>query len=734
LLNDYLNFYKENSFTVIPIKTRAKAPEINGWQFRRPSDFNPSEFSDETNIGIVLGDASGGLVDIDFDCEEAITLAPLFLPSTNCIFGRKSKPESHRFYRCEHPAKTIRLTSNSGQTLLECRANGGQTVVPPSLHSSGERVEFSEMATPAQADFDELATACKLMAIAIEIAPHWQKGSRHELALAVAGALLRAQINPDNVFKVVKGICQLTGDEEEEDRLHCIQSTAERIHRGEPSTGWPKLSEFIGSRLCDHIGKWFRASGSVGALAMPNIDPPFTKDSLNDAGNAERTKRHYGSDIIYVSQLRRFLYWDGVKWVEDTDDLKTRVMCLESIDRYLSEIGALQIDTFHNEEVIKFLRRSKDRAKLNAQQDLLKAMVACDANELDADEDKIGCLNGIIDLRDASHSAPDRAAKITKLLNVEYDPDAICPVFEKLVNDMLGGNDAKIELFQRLAGYWLTGSTKFHYLPILVGDAATGKSTFVNAIKSVMGKYATDMMPDTLFESAANAVAQYDLATLRGRRLVVAQEAESNQRLRASVVKALTGGDTLKVRLPYQEPSTMLPSAKFLMVANRRPNLDALDSGLRRRVLIIECGEALSRQERDVDLASKLQPEKAGILNWMLQGWREVQRSGLDIPGVVKNATGQFFYERNELRAFWDDCVEKDPEGKVLIADLYQAYRAYCMEEGIAPRHQREFSQLLQREFNAEQGRTGSDRFWRGITLKAPTDSSHPSSVQLELV
>jgi phage/plasmid-associated DNA primase len=63
-------------------------------------------------------------------------------------------------------------------------------------------------------------------------------------------------------------------------------------------------------------------------------------------------------------------------------------------------------------------------------------------------------------------------------------------------------------------GYWLTESTKFHYFPILVGEAATVKSTFVNAIKSVMGEYATDMMPDTLFENSANAVSQYDLATL----------------------------------------------------------------------------------------------------------------------------------------------------------------------------------------------------------------------------
>jgi len=471
-------------------------------------------------------------------------------------------------------------------------------------------------------------------------------------------------------------------------------------------------------RLCEHIGKWFRASTSDNSPERPDASALFTNDSLNDAGNAERTKRRFGNDIIYIRQLRRFLCWDGVRWNEDADDLKTRSLCLASVEHYLREIRGGRSATFNDEKVITFLRQSKNRPKLNAQYDLLKAMVACDANELDADENKIGCLNGIIDLSNGSHSAPDRAARITKLLNVEYDPEAVCPVFEKLVSDMLGGDEAKIDFLQRLAGYWLTGSTKFHILPILLGYAGTGKSKFVNAIKSVMGEYATDMMPDTLFENTANAVAQYDLATLRGCRFVVAAEAESNQRLRGSIVKALTGGDTLKVRLPYQDPRSMPPSAKFLMMANIRPNLDALDSGLRRRVVIIECGEPLPQDKIDVDLEEKLRSEKAGILNWMLRGWSEVRQSRLDIPDVIRRATNQLFNDKNEIAAFLDECVEKESEAKILVGELYDAYRGYCEADGIVARNQREFGRLLRTAFKLDQGRTGSMRFWRGIKLK----------------
>jgi putative DNA primase/helicase len=720
LLNEYLDFYKENFFAVIPIKSRAKAPEISAWQNRRPKDFNPAEFDDETNVGVVLGDALGGLIDIDLDCEQALTLAPIFLPPTGFTFGRKSKPRSHYFYRCQNHGRTVRLSSSSGRNLLECRGDGGQTVVPPSLHPTGEQIEFSERGSPAIADFDELVLQCKLMATAIEISPHWQTGSRHNLSLALAGALIRANLSLDHIYKVIRGICHLTGDKEERDRLRSIQSTADTILRGEPATGWPKLSEFVGSQLCDHIAKRFQLTVSEAEASPLTVTTPFTRDSLNDAGNSERTKRLFGSDLMYVTQLRRFFCWNGVSWVEDPDSLKTRALCLDSVNDYLSQVTSRRIDTFDNEKVISFLRRSKDRVRLNAQFDLLRSMIACDASKLDAHEHKIGCLNGIIDLSSGSHSAPDRAARITKLLDVEYDSAAACPAFEKLVRDMLGGDQDKIEFLQKLAGYWLTGSTKFHIFPILVGDAACGKTTFVNAIKEVLGDYATDMMPDTLFETSANAVAQYDLATLRGRRFVVAQEAESEQRLRASVVKALTGGDTLKVRLPYQDPWSMPPSAKFLMVANRRPNLDALDSGLKRRVVIIECGEAVPEQKRDVDLGEKLRSEKSGILNWLLAGLSEVRRSGLNIPAVIREASSQFFNDRNELSAFWEECVEKAPGAKVPVGELYQAYCSYCAQEAVKARGQREFGQLLRTTLKVEQGRTGSTRYWKGISYERP--------------
>ena len=55
----------------------------------------------EGNIGILTGEPSGWLIDIDLDCPEAVAAARLLLPPTGFVYGRPSNPDSHWLYISE---------------------------------------------------------------------------------------------------------------------------------------------------------------------------------------------------------------------------------------------------------------------------------------------------------------------------------------------------------------------------------------------------------------------------------------------------------------------------------------------------------------------------------------------------------------------------------------------------------------------------------------------------------
>src|SRR5215471_15655650 len=75
----------------IPVPAGEKASQrmLKGWPDLRLTMADLARyFAHEANLGVLLGPPSGELVDIDLDCPEARKLAPLYLPSTEAIYGR----------------------------------------------------------------------------------------------------------------------------------------------------------------------------------------------------------------------------------------------------------------------------------------------------------------------------------------------------------------------------------------------------------------------------------------------------------------------------------------------------------------------------------------------------------------------------------------------------------------------------------------------------------------------
>ena len=251
--------YRDRGWCPVPVRYRSKAG-APGWRNFEPSDdeLNRCFGNGPTNIGVLLGERSGDLVDVDLDCPSARSLAPSFLPETDCVFGRESARGSHHIYRCSPAPKTAMFLDPSGGkgTLVELRSTGHQTVFPPSIHPSGERIEFERGGEPARVAPDYLVNQLEKLAAAAAIASHWNPGIRHEISLALSGLLLRGGWNVSAVTEFITRIARVAGDDEWSERSRDVDTTARRLADNGTVKGGPSLAKVIPESVARKAAEW----------------------------------------------------------------------------------------------------------------------------------------------------------------------------------------------------------------------------------------------------------------------------------------------------------------------------------------------------------------------------------------------------------------------------------------------------------------------------------------------
>jgi hypothetical protein len=300
--------YLELGFAVVPIPAGTKAPKIPQWQH---TDFTATDFRPENNIGLVLGARSQQLVDVDHDCPEAITLGALLLPPTAMVHGRTSKPDSHRYY-IAGISDTVRYKDSDGSTLIELRGNG-QTVVPPSIHPSGEAITWTSFGTPASVEATILRQAVRRIAALALLARHWPKGSRHECAMALAGYLSTCGLADEQVIDFVGYVARAAGDEEEVDRRKAAQDTVQK--HGQRVTGGPTLVQLLGEPVLRKLHDWLELPAHPTQDAQPIVQPEIMTARQLSETVLEPTRTIIGGMLIEGVTLLAAKQKIGKSWL-----------------------------------------------------------------------------------------------------------------------------------------------------------------------------------------------------------------------------------------------------------------------------------------------------------------------------------------------------------------------------------------------------------------------------------
>lgn len=449
-----------------------------------------------------------------------------------------------------------------------------------------------------------------------------------------------------------------------------------------------------------------------------------------DLGNAERLVNMFGTDIRYCFESNSWLIWDGIRWIFDKNgEIERRA---KLVVRSIYAEAARRETKDERQELSKWALESESKRAIKAMVDLAKSEsgMPISREQLDSNDWVINCLNGTINLRTGELMKHKREEFLTLLAPVLYDKNARSEVFDKFLKRILPDDELR-QFVQVASGYSMSGDTSEEKLFFAYGPPASGKSTLFSAIKAVLGDYAVSTDFETFLERKSTGAPRNDIARLAGKRFVLGSEIDEGKKLAESLVKQITGNDTITARFLHNEFFEFKPKMKLWLAANFRPRVSANDEAMWRRILQAPFSVSIPKEERDPKIKQVLSDTKlAGpaVLSWLVEGCLKWQKNGLIVPKIVEDFTNEYKDEMDPLKEFFSDSCIINPLAKVTNTNLWDEYETWCKENGEKyPLGRKKFTQRLEANGFAQE-RTSTARCWKGLGLKDKkfvTDMTH---------
>lgn len=288
----------------------------------------------------------------------------------------------------------------------------------------------------------------------------------------------------------------------------------------------------------------------------------------------------------------------------------------------------------------------------------------------------------------------------------KYDPEADCPRWNQYLEETVKSETHRKKL-QEYAGYTLMHwALPEHKALFLVGPQASGKSTFADTIRELLGgsENVASMSPQQMTD-------RFGTSELFGTWANIRNDIPPDTIEETGTFKEIVAGDPIKAEKKGKPLFHYRPTAKHIFSANQLPDAEEDDGAFYRRILLVPFPTTIPREERDKSLDAKLRDELPGILNWALEGlFRLLRQDGFTGDLTVRETAETWDKWGNTVDRFTKACLNKSADAKPKPkSDVYQLYQRFCDSENFPAETQRKMTRRLKTEHGFNDGHATVD-------------------------
>ena len=486
----------------------------------------------------------------------------------------------------------------------------------------------------------------------------------------------------------------------------------ERVSAGRPVTRSVSTTASMSANGATSANGSAADGGPQKTEGAPVDDAELTKFDPDDAGNGDALAYALGERYLYSDRMG-WLRWMGTHYERENAE---RILEADAVEVLRRRRAAAVLAG--KESIVQASKPSMQRVRAAIQR--LAGLRAVPVSSFDNQPHLLNARNCVIDLRSGAILAHETGYRFTTCINAEYDPTADYTEWVGWLRQTVKGGDEVVQWLQAWLGYAITGSTALEQLLYIYGPTRSGKGTLTETLLTLMGGLArtADFSSFTKRDDHQN----FDLAALRGARLVVAGEGMRAGELNAAKIKLLTGGDEVSCAYKHRDIFTYKPQYKLVLVSNHKLNVDVDDDAAWARVRVLEFPNShLGREDIGLKERMKRPDNLRGVLAWLVEGAKRFyacagEGKALPTPDIVIASTRDHREALDFVGQWMTERLER-ANGQTDAQACWQNYKAWCEANGVLnPKGIRAFKEALERRgvvFERTNAKRGVMRGWR---------------------
>lgn len=306
--------------------------------------------------------------------------------------------------------------------------------------------------------------------------------------------------------------------------------------------------------------------------------------------------------------------------------------------------------------------------------------------------DVIYFRNKVLQLNRGDHVVREPLKADFQLHDVAYDYDAgaVCPLWDKFLDQMLPEKDAQQQLHEFMYYCFIVNQARFLKLEkvlFLLGGGSNGKSVVMDVLVALLGQdnvcsyslpYLTSPLSDGL----------YARASFSDKLLNYSSEAGVTGRIDYDMFKQLVSQEGFAARHPYGRPFTASRCGKMIFNANRKPASEPT-AGYFRRLLLLDFDKKVPDGKEDISLAQKIiKSDLSGVMNKvLLAGVQLWQNKRFTESAGHKKLLVEWKVEKDNVSAFLEDRQYSRSTASMMVASkVFEEYKEWASEHGYPDR------------------------------------------------